>query len=486
MDVSVQRILEEYFENTDNFPREVAEGLNYAMAITDSVSGHLVGVIGRVGEKRGNRLLNHATALHTPGSVLKPIALYAPLIDSGEINSATVFDDTPVSFSEGADGYREYPRNSPSVYDGLITVKDALRLSKNTVAARLCKLRTPRAVFDSLVRDYGFDSLVERESSGGRTVTDVALAPMALGQLTKGVSILKLTESYGVFPSEGVLRKAKSFTRIDDYEGNTVVTVSDGEKRIMKPETARIMTTLLRGVVEDGTAGRITLGELVETAGKTGTSGNSRDKMFIGYTPYYVAGIWCGYDQGEGQVATLSPGHLEIWDDVMRSVHLARIEGEERISRFSKEGIIEMGFCKDSGERYADVCRYDPRGNRRDTAYFTYDNHPMGECDRHVLCLYDTVSKGVAFGHCPTRDLVAVSLIKVPSRSFPKEIFITDAEYVDKGVAMTKIGENSLGWSRVLYNGKTLYCKSEFISTNNPADGTGANTAPSTGPSAMG
>lgn len=63
---------------------------------------------------------------------------------------------------------------------------------------------------------------------------------------------------------------------------------------------------------------------------------------------------------------------------------------------------------------------------------------------------------------------------------------ITDAEYVDKGVAMTKIGENSLGWSRVLYNGKTLYCKSEFISTNNPADGTGADTTPSTGPSAMG
>ena len=63
---------------------------------------------------------------------------------------------------------------------------------------------------------------------------------------------------------------------------------------------------------------------------------------------------------------------------------------------------------------------------------------------------------------------------------------ITDAEYVDKGVAMTKIGENGTGWSKVLYNDKTLYCKTEFISTNNPADGTGTNAAPSTGPSAMG
>lgn len=438
MDTEVQRILEEYFENTDNFPSEIYDGLNYAMAVTDVQSGHLCAVVGRVGEKRGNRLLNHATSPHTPGSVLKPIALYAPLIDSGLINSATVLDDVPVTFSSG----REYPKNSPNVYDGLITVKDAIRLSKNTVAVRLCNMRTPRAIYDSLCRDYGFTSLVEKESLDGRVVTDIATAPMALGQLTHGVSILKLTESYGVFCADGAFRPARSFTRIVDYEGETVIEYPEEERRIMKPETARIMNTLLMGVVENGTAGRITLGELVETAGKTGTSGNNRDKMFVGYTPYYTAGIWCGYDGGGKDVSSLSRSHLEIWDDVMREVHTLRFENEATVMRFSREGLIEMSFCMDSGERYSDVCHYDPRGNRRDVAYFTYDNRPNEDCERHVLCLYDTVSKGISLGNCPRRDLVAVSLLRIDNRSFPKEIYITDAEYVYRDMPEIYTPEN--------------------------------------------
>lgn len=430
MDTEVQRILEEYFENTENFPKEIADGLNYAMAVTDARSGHLCAIVGRVGKKQGNRLLNHAVVNHTPGSVLKPLALYAPLIDSGLINSATVLDDVPVSFYEG----REYPKNSPNVYDGLITVKDAIRLSKNTVAVRLCNLRSPKAIYDSLCRDYKFTSLVEKEKANGSVLTDIATAPMALGQLTHGVSILKLTESYGVFSADGAYRPARSFTRIVDYEGETVIEYPEEEKQIMKSETARIMNTLLMGVVEDGTAGRITLGELVETAGKTGTSGNNRDKMFVGYTPYYTAGIWCGYESGGKDVSSLSRSHLEIWDDVMREVHIRRLKNEATVKRFSREGLVEMSFCMDSGGRYSDVCRYDPRGNRRDVAYFTYDNCPTDNCECHVLCLYDTVSKGISLGNCPSRDLVAVSLLRIDGRSFPKEVYVTDAEYVYRDV----------------------------------------------------
>ena len=129
-------------------------------------------------------------------------------------------------------------------------------------------------------------------------------------------------------------------------------------------------------------------------------------------------------------ITGLEKSHLEIWDDIMWGVHLRRLKNEAAVLRFSREGLIEMSFCCDSGELYDDVCRYDARGNRRDTAYFTYDNRPEYACNRHVLCLYDTESKGISTGRCPNRNLVAVSLIKVESRSFPREIFITDAEYV--------------------------------------------------------
>ena len=428
MDTDVQETLEYYFENKSNFPDEINNGLNLAMVVADSVTGDLVGVVGRVGKKTANRLLDHSRVPHIPGSTLKPIALYAPLIDEGVINSATVFDDVPVSFTKNGDEYREYPRNSPFVYDGLITVKDALRLSKNTVAVRLCNILSPRRVFDILRNEYGFESLAEREkTSDGRVITDIALSPMALGQLSYGVSLMKLTESYGVFPGDGVLKNMRSYTSVADYSGKVVLTKEKTEKRILKTGTARIMNTLLEGVVEDGTAGKITLCEIVDTAG-------SRDKTFIGYTPYYTAGIWCGYESGGGSVSGISPDHLEIWDTVMKDIHSERIKTEEYIKSFPLDGLVRLPFCKDSGEVFSDVCKYDPRGTRVDFGYFSPDNCPSEECTRHVMCLYDSLKKGIATESCPRENIVTVSLIKVWDRSFPKEIFVTDAEYVYRDV----------------------------------------------------
>ena len=435
MDAGVQETLENFFENGENLPLEVKNGLNYAMTVVDSHSGNLVGIVGRAGEKKADRLLNHATAPHTPASVLKPIALYAPLIDEGRINWATVLDDVPTRFTETADGYNEYPHNSPNVYDGLITVSDALKYSKNTIATRLCDMRTPKAVYRTLVDSYGFNNLVEREvTDDGRTLTDIATSPMALGQLTRGESLLKLTESYAAFAADGVLKKARSYLLVKDFDGRTVLENSSEEKRIMKSTTARIMNKLLMGVTEDGTAKKITLKGMVNTAGKTGTSSGNKDKLFVGYTPYYTAGIWSGYDSAEGSVAALSPSHLEIWDRIMTEIHKRRLAGESSVEAFSDEGLIRLPFCRDSGKAYTENCIYDVRGERLQYGYFTADNRPVGECDRHVKCLYDSETKAIATEHCPRENLVYVSLLKIPERKFPKEIYITDAEYVYRNV----------------------------------------------------
>ena len=425
----VQSRLEEYFENTDNFPSEVNDGLNYAMAVTDSESGYLVGIIGRVGEKSGDRLLNHALTPHIPASALKPIALYAPLINEGKINWATVFDDIPVSFTEQDGEYREYPKNSPAVYDGLTCVKDALRRSKNTVAVRLCNIRTPKAIFTSLKNDFGFDSLIERE--GG--VTDIAVAPMALGQLGRGVSLKKLTEAYSVFSGEGVWREACSYLWLLDYSGRVIIEKNQGIKQIYKSTTAGIMNQLLMTVTEDGTASVITLKDRINTAGKTGTSSANRDKVFIGYTPYYAAGIWCGYDRSDLSIPALSKSHIQIWDEILTSLH-EDILREGDIKVFSTAGLYRLPYCMDSGRFYGSSCILDPRGNRKDWGYFTPDNAPEGECDRHILCKYDCVSKGVATIDCPDENLIDVALIKVTDRAFPKEIYVTDAEFVYRDI----------------------------------------------------
>ena len=429
MNIDVQNALEEYFSNKDNFPYEVNNGLNYAMSVTDSSSGYLVGIVGRVGDKNGNRLLNHALVPHIPGSTLKPIALYAPLIDEGRINWATVFDDVPVEFIEEDGGYREYPRNSPAIYDGLTTVKDALRNSKNTIAVKLCQLRGEQKIFNSLKNDFGFDTLIERD--GG--VTDVAVAPMALGQLGRGVSLRKMTESFGTFPSDGVFKESISYLKVEDHNGKIVFENNQRQKRIFSKETSRIMTQMLLTVTDSGTASKIRLKDMVETAGKTGTSSGNRDKMFVGYTPYFTAGIWCGYDKSDVSIPTLSRGHLQIWDDVMTIIHSEIIE-EGNVKGFSTEGLYHLPYCMDSGQMYSDTCLFDPRGNRCEYGYFTADNQPKRRCDRHVLCRYDSVTKSIAFVDCPDENIIEVALIRIDDRAFPKEIEITDAEFVYRDI----------------------------------------------------
>ena len=408
VDTKVQAALEEYFENSANLNSD----LEYAMTVLDSKNGDLVGIIGRSGKKEGNLLLNHATVPHTPASALKPIALYAPLVDEGKINWATVLDDSPVSFSESGGEYKEYPRNSPNIYTGLITVKDALRLSKNTIAVRLCKIASPIGVYTGLLKRFGFKTLVRQTTENGKNLTDIAISPMALGQLTRGVSLLELTSAYSSFPREGIFRKARSFLEVVDADGRTVLENKLEDKRVWRESTARIMNHLLSEVVECGTAKDITLKESVACAGKTGTSALDRDKLFVGYTPYYTAGVWCGSDTGT--VSASQGGHLRAWDTVMKKIHETALLNEESPREFSTEGLLYLPYCKDSGCEYAEDCALDVRGERIDYGYFTEDNRPMGRCTRHVRINLDGED---------------ISLIKTPERDFPKEIEITDDAY---------------------------------------------------------
>ena len=422
MDRSVQNTLEEYFEDYDNLADETSNGLNYAMVITDSKSGNLLGIIGRAGEKRGNRLLSHATIPHIPASTLKPIALYAPLIDQEMINWATVFDDVPVKFLENN---REYPKNSPDVYDGLTTVKDAIRLSKNTVAVRLSEMLTPKGIYNSLIDNFGFDTLVERDGN----ITDIDTAPMALGQLCVGIPLTKMVSAYGSFASDGVYHERRSYISIYDHNDRLVMENKPKEKRVFKESTARIMNQLLMNVTESGTASSITLKNKVDTAGKTGTSSGNKDKLFIGYTPSYVAGLWCGYDNGL-EIHSMSKSHLKIWDEVMLEIY----ENINERESFSTEGLEYLPYCMDSGREYSEKCIYDPRGSRLEYGYFSSENTPRGKCDRHVIMIYDSLTKAVASHGCPGEDLVPISLIYIPDRAFPKEIIITDAEYVCRDI----------------------------------------------------
>ena len=428
----VQKVIEEYFEKSDNFPEAVKSGLCYSMAVFDSKTGDLVGIVGGAGKKTANRILNNALVPHTPASTLKPLALYAPLINEGVIRWSTVFDDVPVTFTKDKSGeYIKYPQNYPAIYDGLTTVSDALRVSKNTVAVKLYNILGKKRVFDGLRENFGFTTLVESKTlENGRVITDLAPSPLALGQLSVGISLRDLTHAYTVFPNGGVLSQGRSYVAVYDHNGELLIDNPAQKKEIFSEECAGIMNQLLMRVTESGTAKAITLDGIIDTAGKTGTSAQDKDRLFVGYTPYYTAGIWCGYPNKNGEVGTQRITHLEIWDKIMKKIHEETLGSLEQPESFSTERLQFLPYCKDSGEIFTETCEYDPRGDRMDFGYFSAKDTPDKCCTRHILCYYDKETCALASSKCPHENLVLTALLDVADRKFPVEIFITDAEYV--------------------------------------------------------
>lgn len=380
MNPDIQNILDDYFSNTDNLSAKIKDGLKYSMVVSDPYSGDLLGIVGNSGKKQGELLLNYATSAVKPGSVLKPLALYAPLIDSGEISWSTMIDDSPLEYTN--DGAL-YPKNTPDIYEGYVDVNYALQKSKNTVAVRLYEKLGKETIFKHLKEVYGFDTIVEStKGKNGETISDKAMSPLALGQLSYGVSLRKLTEAYNVFSCGGELCSSRSYMCVYGRDGKCITRRDISKKRIYSSDTAQVMNQLLSNVVSLGTAKQIRLKELIDVAGKTGTSGNDRDRLFIGYTPYFTAGIWCGFGNQEGSVGYNSPNHLQIWDEVMRRIHNKIVFSgyNELPDVFETNELTVAPYCSKSGMRPTEECELDDDCEIR-IGYFKSNALPDKNCD---------------------------------------------------------------------------------------------------------
>lgn len=432
MDAAVQKTLTAFFEDLSNFPSACQNGLCCAMVICDPYSGDLLGIASSVGKKKENRILNYgADVLRAPGSALKPLSIYAPAIEENLISWATVTDDVPLRFIKGDNGYTAWPHNSPMVYSGLTDVKDAVALSKNTVAVRVFEKLGPERSYAYLQR-MGIDTLVRsRASVHGGSVTDLAAAPLALGQLSDGLSLRSLTNAYGTLANGGEYYPSRSYSVVLDGRGDLLLKKEAAGERIFSKETACIMTELLQGVTSYGTGKTLKLDELLDTAGKTGTSGEGRDKWFVGYTPYYTAGVWCGYADGNTAVAdSLSHTHLSVWDAVMQRLHRPYTASAKEPRAFSTAlRVVRRSYCKDSGLIPCEACRKDPRGNRIATGYFKAGTEPRQICNCHVTVLYDEGGGGVARDGCPREQVKEIGMLHLPARAFPVQVYVSDAQY---------------------------------------------------------
>ena len=387
--------------------------------IVDPKNGDILAVAGAVGEKHSNRVQSFATDTKRPsGSVIKPLSVFAPALQRGLITTATVFDDIPKSFrANGA----PWPKNAPNVYRGLTTVNTALVHSVNTVSVSILEKMGYAASMSFLKNELGMASLDEKR--------DLGSAALALGQQSEGVSLVELLGGYTALANEGLYEGTRSFYKVLDSKGELLLVNENTERRVLDEENAAILTMMLRGVVQGGTARSLTLKNKVNVAGKTGTSNNSCDKWFIGYTPELLAGVWYGYEFPESLSDVKGNPALGIFDRVMNEVLSVR-PAKERLFQTNTD-LVAVRYCRDSGKLLCDACRYDPRGDRSEIGYFKKGTEPTVTCDCHVKVRYCNHG-GVAASDCPEETCHTTALLRV-KRSFPRQIKVLDAPFTYDG-----------------------------------------------------
>lgn len=448
VDPQMQSFVEEYFADSSHFPSGTADNsFQASMIIIDPSNGDILAVAGGVGKKQGDRVQNYATQTRRPsGSVIKPLSVYAPALEYGLITTASVYDDVPVEFNESANGIVPWPRNSPNIYRGLTNISAAVRDSVNTVAVRVLQQLGVDRSFDFLHDTLEMQSLISSVAADdGSILTDRGIAALALGQQNYGVSVREMSAAYTALWGNGVYSRPRSYYKVTDSRGNVLLENEKYQTKALSPETAALTTLMLEGVVSSGTAANITLDRRIDVAGKTGTTQENCDKWFIGYTPYLLGGVWCGYEYPKSMTGVAGNPCLDVWDEVMTALHERYLADDSASREFSFDcSITSRRVCADSGKLLTPACQSDARGNRGVVCYFAAGTEPKSYCDCHTMVDYDVVGGGVACWDCPAGGISRVGMIQV-RRSFPMQIYVTDAQYVWRRLRETELPSHDPG-----------------------------------------
>ena len=341
LDPKVQAKVDAVYSNADNTAQYKSLGgqaLRSGITVVDNRTGAVVALAGGIGEKTGNRIWNCATdSLRPPGSSIKPLGVYAPAMEAGLILPSSAEDDTP--FQQNSDGTL-WPVNDEGYYSGLTDVDTAMTHSLNTIAVKVLDQLGLENSYDFLTEKFGISTLVkDYETSTGVTRSDLNYAPLALGGLTKGVTTLEMAAAYAAFPRDGLYSSPYLYT---------VVTDSTGKLAKLSKMTA---------------------------AGKTGTTTNDYDRWFVGYTPYYTAAVWSGYDRQERINSAGNPSCI-LWQKVMSAVS----EGETDIGFNGDLETTTAYCCTASGLLATKACTAAGCGKKQ---VFLAGDAPSEYCDRH-------------------------------------------------------------------------------------------------------
>lgn len=426
VDFDVQTELEQVFEDLDSLPAtESSQQLQGAMMVIDNKTGDIVAQVGGTGEKTGTLTLNRATqSLLQPGSVIKPLTVFAPALEQGLITPVSVRDDAPINF---VDSGSCWPRNANGRYQGLVDMTTAVAESLNTVAVRLVDELGPQACYDFAQERFGVSTFVEKRGN----LTDLTLWGMGLGSLTDGMTVKTLAQAYAAFANQGVYRQGRTFTKVVSRSGETILEQEQETHQAVSEKSAWYLTHMMEATVESPTGtGTETALEGIAVAGKTGTTSDDCDRWFAGYTPYYTAVLWTGYDTPESVVTTDGSGNpaTTLWKRVMQAIHADLAPAE-----FEQPGyVVSFSYCRDSGLLATDACRADARGDRTVTGLLALEDVPEESCTTHKMVDICGVSHQRATEYCRQQapgSIYQVGMLSV-ERFYPiGGIVVEDQQY---------------------------------------------------------
>ena len=363
-----------------------------SLTIEDQSTGYIVAMIGGRGAKEASRTLNRATStVRQPGSTFKVLSTYAPGIDSAGLTLATVFNDAPFNYADGRPVSNWYSTG----YRGINTVRTAIKDSMNIIAVKALTQITPQLGYDYL-NNFGFTTLESSKEVNGQIFSDIQQS-LALGGITNGVTNLELNAAYAAIANNGTYIKPKLYTKVVDHDGNVILDNTAPEAhQVIQETTAYLLTDAMIDVVTSGTGGSVNFGGM-PIAGKTGTTSDYNDVWFSGYTPYYTATTWAGYDNNTKLSSTAEKNLAKtLWRAVMSRIH------EELPSKSFNvpSGIVTATVCSRSGKLpIAGLC-----DATLITEHFAEGTVPETTCDVHyqgVLCAYSGLP---ACADCPFKQ----------------------------------------------------------------------------------
>lgn len=345
IDRTVYRTMRAIAEDDSNFFPDSEKGVEQTGAMMiDNKTGAILGMI--EGRDFNIEQMNHATQMkRQPGSAMKPIAAYLPALESGAIQPASVVDDSPIILRDYSKVYH-IPKNAYTGYRGLMTARQALNDSTNTVALKLFNNTVGIDNAWAFSKKLGITTLEEKDYSAATGV---------LGGLSRGVTVEELTNAYSSIGNKGKFNDAFMIEKIVDSKGNIVYKHEVKPEQVFSEQTAYLMTDMMRTVITNGTGSKVrdTYKKFNEIpiVGKTGSTQNYGDVWFMGYSPDVTLGVWVGYKEQKHVLVGDQRKHAQsIWAKIMNEVTDVKPELFPTKSFEKPEGIISKTVSAYSGK----------------------------------------------------------------------------------------------------------------------------------------